>query len=107
LGERRYSSNSFLPSALEGGEWSASRPGRPLPPGKEPPIPTVQEAGWAPQQVWTYRVEGKCLYKVRCEWSKKSVIHNCECGRGEKNYSYKNILCNERIEPLKMVVLEL
>jgi hypothetical protein len=27
LGDRRYSSYSFLTSALEGGEWSASRPG--------------------------------------------------------------------------------
>jgi hypothetical protein len=35
LGDRRYSSCSFLTSALEGGEWSASRPGLPLPPGKE------------------------------------------------------------------------
>jgi hypothetical protein len=26
LGDRRYSSYSFLTSALEGGEWSASRP---------------------------------------------------------------------------------
>jgi hypothetical protein len=41
LGERRYSSYSFLTSALEGGEWSASRPGRALPPGKEPPVSTV------------------------------------------------------------------
>jgi hypothetical protein len=32
-GERRYSSYSFLTSALDGGEWSASRPGRALPPG--------------------------------------------------------------------------
>jgi hypothetical protein len=39
LGERRYSSYSFLTSALDGGEWSASRPGRALPPGKEPPVP--------------------------------------------------------------------
>jgi hypothetical protein len=30
---------SFLTSALEGGEWSASRPGRALPPGKGPPVP--------------------------------------------------------------------
>jgi hypothetical protein len=41
LGDRRYSSFSFLTSALEGGEWSASRPGRALPPGKEPPVPIV------------------------------------------------------------------
>jgi hypothetical protein len=31
-GERRYSPYSFLTSALDGGEWSASRPGRALPP---------------------------------------------------------------------------
>jgi hypothetical protein len=34
LGDRRYSSYSFLTSALAGGEWSASSPGRALPPGK-------------------------------------------------------------------------
>jgi hypothetical protein len=33
-GERRYSSYSFFTLSLEGGEWSASRPGRALPPGK-------------------------------------------------------------------------
>jgi hypothetical protein len=57
LGERSYSCYSFLTSALEGGEWSASRPGRALPPGKEPPVPIVQEAGWAPEPVWTQRLE--------------------------------------------------
>jgi hypothetical protein len=36
-----------------------SRPGRALPPGKEPPIPIVQEAGWAPEPVWTQRLEEK------------------------------------------------
>jgi hypothetical protein len=40
LGERRYSSYSFLSSALEGGEWSASRPAT-FTRGKEPPIPVV------------------------------------------------------------------
>jgi hypothetical protein len=32
--ERRFSYYSFTISALDGGEWSASRPGRALPPGK-------------------------------------------------------------------------
>jgi hypothetical protein len=32
-GERIYSSYSFMTSALDGGEWSASRPGRALAPG--------------------------------------------------------------------------
>jgi hypothetical protein len=64
LGERRYSSYSFLTSALEGGEWSASRPGPALPPGKEPPVPTAQEAGWAPEPVWTQRLEEKSSASV-------------------------------------------
>ena len=38
--------------ALEGGEWAAARPGRTLPPEKDP-VPIVQEAGWAPGPVWT------------------------------------------------------
>jgi hypothetical protein len=33
------------------GEWSESRPGRALPPGKGPPVPIGQEAGWAPEPV--------------------------------------------------------
>jgi len=41
------------------GEWSPSRPGRALPPGKGPPVPIVQEAGWAPEPVWTQRLEKK------------------------------------------------
>jgi hypothetical protein len=55
--ERWYSSYSLLTPALEAGERSASRPGRALPPGKQPPAPTVQEAGWAPELVRTQRLE--------------------------------------------------
>jgi hypothetical protein len=64
LGDRRYSSCSFLTSALEWGEWSESRPGRALPPRKKPPVPTVQEAGWAPEPVWTQRLEEKSSASV-------------------------------------------
>jgi hypothetical protein len=59
LGERRCSSYSLLTSALQGAEWSASLPGRALPPDKEPPVPIVQEAGWAPEPVWMQRLEEK------------------------------------------------
>ena len=41
-----------MTTAIEGGEESASRPGRSLPPGM-PPVPIVQEAGCAPGPVWT------------------------------------------------------
>jgi hypothetical protein len=57
--ERRYSSYSFLTSALDGGEWSVSRPGRALHSGKGPPLPIVQEAGWDPEPVWMQRLEEK------------------------------------------------
>jgi len=40
-----------MTAALEGGEWSAARPGRSLSPGKDP-VPILQEAGWAPGPVW-------------------------------------------------------
>jgi hypothetical protein len=56
-GWRRYSSYSFSTSALDGGEWSASPPGRNLVPGKRPAVPIVQEAGWASEPVWTQRLE--------------------------------------------------
>jgi hypothetical protein len=64
LGDRRYSSYSFLTSALEGGEWSASHHSCDLPQGKEPPVPIVQEAGWAPELVWTQRLEEKSSASV-------------------------------------------
>jgi hypothetical protein len=35
-----------------------------LPPGKGPPVPIVQEAGWAPEPVWT-QVRGKILCLCR------------------------------------------
>jgi hypothetical protein len=59
LGDSRCSSYSFLISALEGGEWAALRPSRALHLGKEPPVLIVQEAGWAPEPVWTQRIEEK------------------------------------------------
>jgi hypothetical protein len=63
LGERRYSSYPFMSPALDGGERSASRPVRASAPGKGPPVPTGQEAGWVPELVWTQRLEenSSCL----------------------------------------------
>jgi hypothetical protein len=58
-GESRCSSYSFLTSAVDGGEWSASRPGRALLPGKGSPVPIVQESGWASELVWTQKLEEK------------------------------------------------
>ena len=41
-----------MTAALEEGEGLASRPGRTLPPGRDP-VPILQEAGWAPGPILT------------------------------------------------------
>jgi hypothetical protein len=46
---------------MDWGEWSVSRPGRDLVPGKEPPVPIVQQAGWAPEPVWSQSLEEKSI----------------------------------------------
>jgi hypothetical protein len=57
--KRRYSSYSFSTSAVDGVSGQRHGPGRALTPGKRPPVPIVQEAGWAPEPVWTQRIEEK------------------------------------------------
>jgi hypothetical protein len=59
LGERRYSSYSFTTSALDGVSGQHHAPAELYPPGKGPPVPIVQEARWAPEPVWTQRLEEK------------------------------------------------
>jgi hypothetical protein len=44
------------------GERTALRPSRALAPGKGPPVPIGQEAGWAPEPVWTQEVRRKILF---------------------------------------------
>jgi hypothetical protein len=58
LVERRYSSYSFTTSALDEGEWSASRPGRDLPPAKRPRYPLYSRLG-GPQSRSGHRLEEK------------------------------------------------
>jgi hypothetical protein len=72
-GERRYSSYLFSTSALVGGEWSASSPERVLDPGKGPPVPIVQETGWAREPVWTQRLEEKSLASV---WDRTPIAQS-------------------------------
>jgi hypothetical protein len=63
--ERRYSSYSFTTSALDRGEWSASRPGRALPPGKGPPG-TQCRGGWVgPRAGLDTEARGKILCPCR------------------------------------------
>jgi hypothetical protein len=59
LGESRYSSYSFSTSALDGCDGQRHSPAALLPPGKGPPVPIVQETGWAPEPVWTQRLDEK------------------------------------------------
>jgi hypothetical protein len=56
-----YSSYSFTTSALDWGEGVSVIPGGALSPGKGPPVPILQGTGWAPELVWTQRLEEKYL----------------------------------------------
>jgi hypothetical protein len=47
----RYSSTLSLTSVLDGCGWLMPRPGCFTP--RKDPVPTVQDAGWAPGPVWT------------------------------------------------------
>jgi len=47
-----------------------------LAPGKQPPVPTDQEVGWAPEQVWTW-------------WREKSQVP----ARTKRNICYSSGQC--------------
>jgi hypothetical protein len=60
-GERRYSSYSYVTSALDGQHHALAA----LTPRERTPSTTGQEAGWAPEPVWTQRLEKKFSASVR------------------------------------------
>jgi hypothetical protein len=65
LGGEEYSSYSFTTSALDGGEWSESRPGRDLPPEERTPG-THWTGGWVgPRAGLDTEVRGKILFPCR------------------------------------------
>jgi hypothetical protein len=54
------------------------RPGRALPPGKGPPVPIGQEAGWAPEPVWTQRIGEKSFASAEDRTPiVQSVVRHC------------------------------
>jgi hypothetical protein len=53
-------------------------------PGKGPPVPIVQEAGWAPEPVWTQRIEEK--YVCLCRGSNQSVTHYTDWATPARSY---------------------
>jgi hypothetical protein len=62
-GDRIYSSYSFTTSALDGVSRQHHSPA--APPGIGPPVPIIQEAGWASEPVWTQRLEEKSFCPCR------------------------------------------
>jgi hypothetical protein len=78
--ERRYSSYSFLTSALDGVSGQCHHQPR-FTPGKGPPVPIGQEARLTPEPVWTQRLEGKssclCLGSNPNRPVVQSVVRHC------------------------------
>jgi hypothetical protein len=67
--------HTFLTSALDGGDWSASRPGRYMP-VEALPVRVVYEGGWASGPVWTRgRRERKSLPCSYAEWNPGRPTH--------------------------------
>jgi hypothetical protein len=81
------------------GEWSAARPGRTLPPGKEP-VPILQETGWAPGPVWTGGKSRPHRNSIPDRSARSSVAIATELPGPQIYYydriKYKRRLCNER-----------
>jgi hypothetical protein len=74
-GESRYSSYSFTTSALDGGEWSASRPGRVFTPGERTPG-THCTGGWVgPRAGLDTEDRGKILCPCRGSNPDRPVVH--------------------------------
>jgi hypothetical protein len=46
------------------------------PRGKDPTVPIVQEAGWAPEPVWTQRIEGNILCPRRGSNPDRPVVQS-------------------------------
>jgi hypothetical protein len=52
-----------------------------LPPGKGPPVPIGQEAGWASEPVWIQRIEEHFILR-RSGFESRSGGEHPECCRG-------------------------
>jgi hypothetical protein len=63
LGGEACTSCSFSTSALHG--VSGQRHAPLYPRGKDPPVHTAQEAGWAPEPIWTEMLEEKSFRLCR------------------------------------------
>jgi hypothetical protein len=73
LGEWRYSSNHSLTSALDGGEWSASRPGRFIPKERVPGIHRI--ACWASPRAVLDAVKRKIPSPRRESNPRTPIVH--------------------------------
>jgi hypothetical protein len=88
----KYSSYSFLSSALDGDECSASRPGHALPPGKGTPVPIGQEAGRVPEPVW--KLSGLRVGRPGVDFLKEQRFLSSP-ERPNRLWCRPNLLCNE------------
>jgi hypothetical protein len=89
-------------------ERSASRPGRAIAPGKGPPVPTVQEAAWAPESVWIQRLEEKLFRLCRESNLDRPVVQPVSrhywlsyCGSPIRILLHEIIVHRPRVDPRK------
>jgi hypothetical protein len=74
LGDRRYISYAYSNSALDWGEWSASRPGRALASGKGPPVSHCTGGRVGPRTGLGTEARGKIFHLCRLSNLDRPVV---------------------------------
>jgi hypothetical protein len=64
-------------------------------PGERTPVPIVQEARWAPEPVWTQRLEEKSVHMWKTLYTVKPGVKNSEV-------SHKQVICKRTQRSLKI-----
>jgi hypothetical protein len=101
---KRCRSYSFTTSELDEGEWSASRFGRALAPGKGPRLPIVQEAGWTQEPVWTQSSEEISFCLCRGSNFDRPVFHSVARHYTELPMLPVETLCPVIVETCQLMV---
>jgi hypothetical protein len=114
---RRHIAPPFLASALDGGEWLVSCPGR-FTPDERAPVLIGEEAGWSPEPVWTlWRREKnhasagirtlavQSLFHRHTNWAIPTSMKPCEAYWIARNFLGALCSFNWRNPPRRIIAL--
>jgi hypothetical protein len=103
LGGRGSTDPTQIDLCTNRGEWSASRPGRAWAPGKGPPVPIVQEAGWSPESTLTQRLEEKSFRLCRGSNLDSPVVQAVARHYSDSYPAHFMLICGENLSQSPLV----